>query len=67
MYAILYLPEALWVRDIRANVFSDDVATFVSEAEAEIYIQDYVLPYTKEYSDHKVIREYMEIFPVHWI
>jgi hypothetical protein len=65
MYAIMHLPDALWVRDLRKDGQPnwDDIALFETEEAAEEYIQNIVLPYTRGMF-HTVIREYLQIFPV---
>lgn len=64
MYAIMYLPEALWVRDVRGiNSPSNNVIIFDTEEDAEEYIRDILLPYSRGMFT-QVIREYLQIFPI---
>jgi hypothetical protein len=62
MYAILYLPEALWVRDIMHDV--ERVAKFDTQEAAKTYLIDTLIPFTKNWWGEKTYEEYYEIMEV---
>ena len=66
MYAIMYLPEALWVRDIRLGDNEDKVAKFNTYEAAQLYIIDEIIPYLGVFSSSA--KEYLyEIMEVEWV
>ena len=62
MYAIMYLPEALWVRDVREWAHKSTLVVFDTPEIAQIYIETILIPYMGPMSGF--LKEHCEILEI---